>query len=117
MTTGRLQLLGPETWQPFLSSPAAVLVLTKTDCAACASWSAELETFLSSDDRWQVVPFGKLLLDQPGLAAFKRASPWLRDVTDLPFNAIYVGGELAGSFLGAGVPRLVARLERLLPAR
>jgi hypothetical protein len=109
----RLEMLGPDTLDAFLASPVAVLVLTKRDCAACASWSEVLEGFLAEDERWKGVRFGKLILDQPGLGTFKKASPWLREVTDLPYNVLYKDGQLAATFLGAGLPRLVARLERL----
>jgi hypothetical protein len=113
VSDSRLETLDPGNLDAFLASPVAVLVLTKRDCAACAGWSQVLQGFLAEDTRWKGVRFGKLVLDQPGLGAFKKASPWLKDVTDLPFNAIYTKGELGGTFLGSGLERLVARLERL----
>jgi hypothetical protein len=110
----RLEAVDGGSWQDFAASPAAVLVLGKSDCEACASWSAELASFLERDERFAQVRFGKLLLDRPGLVSFKRANPWLAEVDVLPFNVIYVRGEPVKRFAGGGTERLVGRLERAL---
>ena len=52
--------------------------------------------------------FGKVLLDTPGLAGFKRANPWVADLDVLPSTQIYVRGERVMSFAGGGVSRLEA---------
>lgn len=110
--SGRLEALDGKSWQAFLASPVAVLMLGKGDCAACAQWTAELEAFLASDERWRHVRFGKLLLDTPGLVSFKRANPWIAELDVLPVTVIFVNGKEAKRFAGSGVERLVARLER-----
>lgn len=110
----RLETLDRESWKAFLEAPAAVLVLGKSDCENCARWSEELAAFLERDERWSQVRFGKLLLDQPGLAEFKRANPWLAEVDVLPTNLIYVKGERVRTFAGSGVERLEKRLHRVL---
>jgi len=112
----RLEMLDGSTWQAFVASPLAVLMLGKSDCAACAQWTDELCQLLASDDRWRNVRFGKLLLDQPGLVSFKRANPWLAEVDVLPFNVIYVNGEPVKRFPGGGADRLTTRLEQLVAA-
>jgi len=112
--SNRLELLDAKSWDSFLAAPAAVLMLGKSDCPACAEWTSELEGFLANDERFRHVRFGKLLLDKGGLIAFKRASPWLADCDVLPFNAIYVGGEKKSDFAGSGVERLQNRLRMLL---
>jgi hypothetical protein len=114
--SNRLELLDAKTWEPFLAAPAAVLMLGKSDCAACAAWTEELERFLAIDDRWGHVRFGKLLLDTPGLVSFKRANPWIAELDVLPVNVIYANGQEVKRLVGAGVERLVTRLERGLPA-
>ena len=48
----RLELLDGSNGQEFLASPATVLMLGKSDCAACAEWTSELERFLKADDRF-----------------------------------------------------------------
>jgi hypothetical protein len=111
--TSRLELLDGKSWEPFLASPAAVLLLGKSDCAACAAWTEELETFLASDERFRHVRFGKILLDTPGLVGFKRANPWIAELDVLPVNVLYAGGQEVKRFAGAGVDRLVTRLEKL----
>ena len=109
----RLELLDTNTWQPFLASPAAVLMLGKSDCAACAAWTEELERFLATDERFGHVRFGKLLLDKPGLVAFKRANPWIAELDVRPANVLSAGGHEVKRFAGAGIDRLVTRLEKL----
>jgi hypothetical protein len=41
-----LEFLDRDSLDEFLASPYAVLILAKTDCAACAAWSAELDETL-----------------------------------------------------------------------
>lgn len=110
----RLEKLDGKNWEAFVASPVAVLMLGKSDCAACAAWTAELESFLEADARWTHVRFGKLLLDTPGLISFKRANPWIAELHDLPTNLVYVNGTEAKRFAGGGIERLVTRLERVL---
>jgi len=112
-----LEILDRDTLDEFLASPYAVLILAKTDCAACAAWSAELGESLeglAADDQLNSVRFGKLVLNQPGLGGFKRSSPWLKDVNDLPFTALYSDNEYRRGFIGSGWQRLVNRLNRVL---
>jgi hypothetical protein len=106
----RLESIDARNWEEFVGSPAAVLMLGKSDCEACKAWTDELLAFLEQDQAWRHVRFGKLLLDTPGLVAFKRANPWLAEVDALPFNVIYVGGKPVKRFAGAGTDRLVSRL-------
>ena len=108
----RLEQIDGSNWEAFLAAPIAVLMLGKSDCDACAAWTAELEAFLASDERWRHVRFGKLLLDKPGLIAFKRANPWIAELDVLPVNVLYVNGQESKRFAGGGVERLVTRLER-----
>jgi hypothetical protein len=110
----RLEAIDGSTWEAFVAAPVAVLMLGKSDCAACATWTDELKAMLESDEQWRDVRFGKLLLDKPGLVSFKRANPWLAEVDQLPFNVIYANGEPVKRFAGSGVERLVSRLERVV---
>ena len=109
----RLEKIEGGNWREFIAAPVAVLVIGKSDCPACNAWSEELEKFLAGDAEWTNVRFGKVLLDKPGLLEFKRASPWLADVEELPFNQIYTKGERAKAWPGGGVERLVGRLRGL----
>jgi hypothetical protein len=112
----RLEKVEGGNWREFIAAPVAVLVIGKSDCPACNAWSEELEKFLADDADWKNVRFGKVLLDKPGLLEFKRASPWLADVEELPFNQIYTKGERAKAWPGGGVERLVDRLRNLAAA-
>ena len=110
---GGLEKLEGERWRDLIRAPLAVLVLGKSDCEACAGWTRELETFLEGDAEWGDVRFGKILLDDRGLADFKRANPWIAELDVLPFTQIYVDGERSKSFAGGGIERLVSRLRSL----
>lgn len=110
MTT--LEQLDAKSLPEFLEADLAVLMLSKTDCAACSAWTTELEGFLAeAGDDLGGARFGKLRLDTPGLVAFKRANPWLAEVDVLPFNVIFKGGEAVKKWPGGGLPRLKGRLE------
>jgi hypothetical protein len=54
-----------------------------------------------------------MLVDKGGLIEFKRASPWLAEVDELPFNQLYVAGERAKAWPGGGIERLVTRLKSI----
>lgn len=109
----RLEAVDAKNWREFVAAPLSVLMLGKSDCEACAAWTAELTAFLAGDDEWKDVRFGKILLDRPGLVDFKRANPWIAELEVLPFNQIYVSGERSKSFAGSGIERLVNRLRSL----
>jgi len=108
----RLEKLEGDAWQEFTKAPLAVLMLGKSDCAACNEWTAELEGLLASDGRLVDVRFGKILLDQRGLISFKKANPWIADLHELPYNVIFVNGERVKSWAGGGADRLITRLDR-----
>ncbi len=105
-----MELLGKDDWKEFLESPIAVLMLGKTDCKACADWTTELEDYELPTG----VRLGKILLDTPGLARFKIAQPWVAEVDILPFNAIFVAGEMKKQWAGSGLERLQNRLGRFI---
>ena len=109
----RLEAIDGSGWEEFVASPVAVLVLGRSDCEACAQWSSELEAHFGDPSRWSEVRFGKVLLDTPGLAGFKRANPWVADLDALPSTHIYIQGERVKSFAGGGVSRLESRLRRV----
>ena len=108
---GRVRIIDRDTWRELAQARIAVVVLALSDCEACAAWTKELESFLATDHEWSDVPFGKALLDQPGLVEFKRENPWLSELDALPFTQIFAHGKPAKGFAGDGIPRLVSRLR------
>jgi len=108
----RLEDIAPDRWQELTSAPFAVLVLGKTDCPACADWSAELERFLEQDREFEHVRFGKIMLDRPGFGSFKKANPWLTELDVLPYTQLYRNGERVKGFAGGGIERLTNRLRK-----
>ncbi len=111
----RLEVLDRDNWRDFLSAPAAVLMLGKSDCETCQAWTEELTSFLETDQEFTHVRFAKLELDRGGMGAFKKENDWLADVDDLPYNVVYVNGERKKEFIGRGVERLVNRMRRVVP--
>ena len=107
-----LEPLGRDDWAGLLEAPLAVLILGKTTCEACQTWSDELSEFLASDVEFEDVRFGKLNVDTPGLVPLKRAHPWISTLTDLPHTSIWVAGEKRKEFYGGGTERLTNRLRR-----
>lgn len=110
----RLESLDGKTWEEFTNAPFSVLILGKTDCAACQTWTKELSEFLDSDEEFKQVRFGKIFLDTPGLVSFKRANPWIASVDVLPYTLIYKSGHKEKEFAGGGIDRLKNRLQRLI---
>jgi hypothetical protein len=115
---GKLEAIGGDNWRDFLGAELAILVLGKSDCAACAAWSEELEGWLAGGPalppRVPPVRVGKMLLDQRGNTDFKRENTeWLKDLEDLPFTIIYRQGVRQKSFAGGGIERLESRLANL----
>ena len=109
----RLEMIDGSNWRDFLANDVAVLVLARTDCQACDAYTEELKGFLAEDTEWADVKFGKMFIDRPGLASFKKENTWLQDVRNLPFTAIYVDSEVEKTFAGSGINRLTNRLERV----
>jgi len=108
-----LELLDRETWEAFTQAPLAFLMLGKKDCEHCAKWTDELTAFLAADTEFAAARFGKLLIDTPGLGAFKKANPWLAEVEVLPYNLLYQAGQRVKDWPGGGIDRLVNRLRRI----
>jgi len=105
-----MELLGKDDWQGFIDSPIAMLMLGKTNCKACEEWTDELADYTPPTG----VRVGKILLDTPGLARFKIAQPWVSEIDILPFNAIFIAGELKKQWAGSGLERLQNRLNRFV---
>jgi hypothetical protein len=111
----RLEDLDGSRWERFLGAGVAVLVLGRSDCEHCREWAEALSAYLDADaSRWPQVRFGRLLLDTPGLASFKRANPWVAELDMLPVTLVYRDGERQKEFAGGGVARLESRLRRVV---
>ncbi|NJK89976.1 MAG: hypothetical protein HC923_11690 [Myxococcales bacterium] len=109
----RLEAIDGSNWEDFVKSKKAVLMLGKSDCGACNEWTQELKDYLAETSEHSDVRFGKMLLDQRGLASFKKEHTWLKDVDALPYNVIFKDGEVRKTFAGKGVERLTNRLGNL----
>lgn len=108
-----LEVVDNSNWEE-LCSGTAVLMIGKSDCAACIEWTEELTTYLAGEVEFPDIRYGKITLDKPGLHQFKKANTWIAEITDLPCTVIYVNGERTKSFYGKGTERLNKRLGKLL---
>jgi len=115
MADGNIEMIDGQSWRDFVGSGVVVVMLGKTDCAACATWTDELGAYLASAHPYETVRFGKMLLDQRGLVDFKREhGGWLKDVDVLPYNLVFKDGALEKRFAGGGIDRLTNRLDGVL---
>ena len=80
------------------------------DFDSCDAWFSELETYEIPPE----IRLGKLQLDSPGLGRFKIENNWVANIDILPFNAIYVDGEVTKQWAGGGIERLQTRLNQIL---
>ncbi len=115
---GKLEQIGGDNWREFIGSELAILMLGKSDCAACAAWTTELEAWLEAGPTLPAgapaARVGKMILDQRGITDFKRENmEWLKDLEDLPFTILYRHGAREKSFAGGGIDRLETRLTNL----
>jgi len=137
----RLEHLEGDAWRELVRAPLAVIVLARSTCPVCRAWSEELAAFLETDRRWEGLRIGEIFLyeesdraaadpedeEEDGTpdaiaravstavgprGSFARANrDWLDEVQDLPHNLLYVRGERVKSWPGAGIDRLINRLE------
>ncbi|MCS5537553.1 MAG: hypothetical protein NZ770_05560 [Candidatus Poseidoniaceae archaeon] len=105
-----IELLAPETWEGFLNSGTAVLILGNSGCAACEKWKLELSQWEATLD----LRIAEIQLDQPRFGRFKSAHPWVADIEILPFNAIFVEGVIVEQWSGGSLPHLEERLQRFM---
>jgi len=106
-----IEILDGKSWEDFLSTGTALLMLGKTTCAACNEWASELDGWESTHSQLKIA---KILLDQPGLGRFKIAHPWVAEVDMLPWNVLFIDGEIVKQWAGSGTSRLENRLARVI---
>ena len=105
-----IELLNPETWETYLYSGNTVLILSSSNCVACEEWKLELSQWASPED----IRIAEIKLDQPRFGRFKSTHPWVADIDILPFNAIFIDGEVVKRWAGGGISRLENRLQRFM---
>ncbi|MDA8594293.1 hypothetical protein N9L85_02855 [Euryarchaeota archaeon] len=105
-----IEQLDEGSWESFLNAPLAVLMLSKKECISCIQLGDELSTWLSSGTAPPNVRFGKIMLDDPGMARFKLAQPWISHIDIMPFMAIFVHGERVSEWGGGTLSRFQNKL-------
>ena len=106
-----LETLDSNSWKEFLSSPKAVLIISKTGCISCDAWTLELSDWLGSDNPSTEVRFGKILLDAPRLTEFKIENQWIQNISILPHNSIFIDGKQVCQWPGKGIKKLQNYLD------
>ena len=110
----QIEQLETDSWESFLSAPLAVLILSKRECSSCITLIEELNTWMSTGTAPLNVRFGKIMLDDPGMASFKMAHPWISNIDIMPFTAVFVNGDRVSEWGGGQLSRLQNRLEDVL---
>jgi len=87
-----------------------VLILSSSNCAACEEWKLELSQWESPED----IRIAEINLDQPRFGSFKSTHPWVADIDILPFNAIFIDGEVVEQWSGGSFEHLDKRLQRFM---
>jgi hypothetical protein len=105
-----LQKITGDNWEEFLHAKTAILIIERNNCQACLSWSKELESLTLKAP----INIGKLNLDDTGLGRFKIEHNWVSDIDVLPFNTIFIEGEMKEYWAGGGLERLLSRLNKFV---
>jgi hypothetical protein len=88
------------------------LILTTSDCDHCVQYQAEIAA-LRERGRLREVVIGKMVLDRPGSAGFKRDNPWLAGLKNLPHTLVYQRGAKVDEFSASRGAYLLERIDDL----
>jgi hypothetical protein len=86
-----------------------VLILSKSDCGYCAAYQRDIDAY-QEEGLIDGMSIGKLVLNEPGVAQFKRDNRWMADLSFLPHTLVYHRGQVIDSF---GTSKGIYLLERL----
>ena len=92
-----------DNWKDIISFPLSVVIFTKDDCQDCKQW---IDKLYDSDDL-EEVNFAVINLSDKGLGKIKIESPWISQIDILPFNVLFINGELRENWSGANENRLI----------
>ena len=87
-----------------------MLTLGNSGCAACKEWKLELSQWEAPQD----FRIAEIQLDQPRFGRFKSTYPWVADIDILPFNVIFIEGEVVEQWSGGSLPHLEERLQHFM---
>ena len=102
-----MEVLTGNNWKEFFKAPLVVLILGRKDCKACEKWNEKLATYEIPNG----LRIGKILLDSPGFGRFKIEHEWVSNVDMLPFNVIFLDGEMKTSWAGSSLKKLQKKLD------
>ena len=92
-----------DNWKDIISLPLSVVIFTKDDCQDCKKWIDKLH---DSED-FEEVNFAIMNLSDKGLGKIKIENPWISQIDILPFNVLFINGELRENWSGANEDRLI----------
>jgi hypothetical protein len=93
-----------------LRSEHAMLILSRRDCNPCMAFQEALDALLDQGQLHEI-SIGKMVLNEPGSARFKRANPWLADLRVLPYVILYRRGREQNRFVPSSAAHLMRQLE------
>jgi len=105
-----LPRLGDRSIERLLRAERAVLILSRSDCAACRVYERDVRVYLRLGVLHSVA-IGRLVIDAPGGDRFKHANPWVTSLHVLPFTVLYRRGQEVELFAAAHASFLVRRIQ------
>jgi hypothetical protein len=90
-------------WEEIISSPLSLVIFTKNECKDCKQWLDKLNV----SDRFEKMIYAVMNLSDKGLGKIKIENPWISQIDILPFNVLFVEGELQENWSGANEDRLI----------
>lgn len=99
-----------------LAEERAVVILTKSTCGACARYHQDIARLMDRG-AFKGIAIGKLTLDRPGGARFKRDNPWVSEVSVVPYTVLYREGEPVNAFAASKASYLAEQIEDYLSER
>ena len=96
-----------------LAAERAVVILTKSTCGACTRYQQDIVRLMDRG-AFKGIVIGKLTLDRPGGARFKRDNPWVSEVSFVPYTVLYREGEPVNAFAASKASFLAEQIEDYL---
>lgn len=96
-----------------LAAERAVIILTMSHCGACAHYQQDIAR-LMDQGAFKGLVIGKLTLDRPGSARFKRDNRWVSEVPFVPYTVLYREGEPVNAFAASKASFLAEQVEDYL---
>ena len=92
-----------DNWNEIISLPLSIVIFTKDDCQDCKLWIDKLR----DSKGFEGISFAIINLSDKGLGKIKMGNSWISHIDILPFNVLFINGELHENWSGANENRLI----------